>query len=128
MRVEDIKKDIDKKVAQSVKSWQETVTDCASNYMNMFYSEYLPRFYHRTYTVRDSLEWYADKNYARVHFDISKQNHPTGSWSEEEIQDSVMTGATHGGAESGTPVWTSLSDTLFPPEELMIKILKEHGL
>lgn len=115
----------------AVRAVQERVHQIIQKYLEQFYGEYEPFLAIRTWQVFDSL---VKTNVVRsgkgwegeVYFDLGALNHPhsyvgkdgktlvTSDWSEAEILASVMTGATHGGATGGVPVWTTAMGEINP--------------
>ena len=114
----------------AVQAVQEKVHQIIFNYLNAFYGEYEPSVAIRTYQVLDSLVktnvvstgkgWEGE-----VYFDLGRLSHPrqyigqdgrtvTSDWSEGQILASVLTGATHGGAAGGIPVWSEAMGTINP--------------
>lgn len=126
--IDNIRADIKSKVKVGVSMWADEVSDTAESTMQKFYNEYSPKKYVRTHTVQDSLTKDVGDNFADVYFDIGEQRHYSGNWDEKKIQDSVMSWGTHGGAKSGTPVWTTSMEKIGDPEYKLIKCLKKAGL
>lgn len=114
----------------AVQAVQEKIHKIIENYLYLFYGEYQPSVAVRTWQVFDSLVKTAVVRSGKgwegeVYFDLGALNHPssyigqdgrtvTNGWSEAEILASVMTGATHGGATGGVPVWTTAMGEINP--------------
>lgn len=118
---EEIRNYVLSRMDVAVKRVQEKVYDVCSRFLNMFYGEYNPMVSERTYQVFNSLvksdvRRSGDTVEAEVYFDLSALSHPRqyigqdgrtvyANWSESQIMESVMTGATHGGRADGTAVY-----------------------
>lgn len=114
----------------AVQAVQEKVRKIIENYLYLFYGEYQPSVAVRTWQVFDSLVKTAVVRSGKgwegeVYFDLGALSHPPSyigqdgrtvkkGWSEAEILASVMTGATHGGATGGVPVWTTAMGEINP--------------
>lgn len=114
----------------AVRAVQEKVHQIIQKYLEQFYGEYQPSVAVRTWQVFNSLVKTAVVRSGKgwegeVYFDLGALNHPPSyigqdgrtvkkGWSEAEILASVMTGATHGGATGGVPVWTTAMGEINP--------------
>ena len=114
----------------AVQAVQERVHRIIENYLFAFYGEYQPSVAVRTWQVFDSLVKTAvirsGKGWeGEVYFDLGALSHPRqyigqngrtvySKWDEGKILSSVMTGATHGGAAGGIPVWTTAMGDINP--------------
>lgn len=112
--IAQIKADLQSKVGIAVENVKREAVRIIMNEVEKFYGEYDPSWYQRTYQMQKAVERMVNsavKVYGigasfHIYVDASMFNHKRGTWSEWDILYSVMEGATHGGAASGTPVWT----------------------
>lgn len=82
---------------------RQVIEECLSNY----YGEYDPRVYQRTNQLMNSVKVEVNGCSGSVYIDSSGWHHILDQWSESDIlYDAMLTGS-HGGASSGTPVWTT---------------------
>lgn len=81
----------------------EVITECLQRY----YGEYDPRLYQRTYQLMGSVRQDVSGGHGEVYIDSSSWHHILDEWSEEDILHDAMSVGSHGGASSGTPVWTT---------------------
>lgn len=115
--VQQIKRDLEKKVAKAMESTKIRVRDIMYDACMDYYGEYDPYVYQRTYQIARAV--YNMANAAvkarmvgasfEVYVDSSMFDHVRDEWSEERILAGVMRGGedSHGGAKpGGTPVWT----------------------
>lgn len=129
--VAELKSYVIMQMKPAVEAVQEKIHRIIENYLYAFYGEYQPSISVRTWQIFDSLVktsvvqngngWEGE-----VYFDLDALNHPkryigqdgstvvTSDWNEIEILSSVMTGATHGGAIGGIPVWTTAMGDINP--------------
>lgn len=142
------------KCAAAVDSAKEKVHHEFADNLNQFYAEFKPEEYIRTEALLHSLEVTDTKRVGNQHMSLATAeiyfNTPSykhgwlqlqsgdfdySSWSDETIQNVVMTGSysglPHGGYESGTAIWTDSLTNLGGKRginNLLKQELKKQGL
>lgn len=126
--VEEVMVDIKSKMQPAIQKAEEEVYKVIDRYLKIYYAEYAPEYYDRTYQlfhslVKSEIIPTGDGYKARVYFDVSSLNYKP-SWSGEQTMQNAGYGmhATYPKRIPGTPIWLAPTGEL---NERGIEILKE---
>lgn len=127
--IPQIKKDLQIKVGIAVENVKQEVVRIIWDVCMQFYGEYAPSSYIRTLQIAQEIQNMANeavKVYSvgasfHIYVDEGALSHIRGTWTEKDVLDSVMVWGTHGGVESGTPVWTQSMGIINPKMKRIIK-------
>lgn len=143
MKIEDIKKDIKVRTEVGVFNVREKIYAIIEKNLQIYYGEYDPSSYIRTYQLLKSLVRKSNGTHAEVYFDASALNYENGvmelkhtpetgiyGWATcgaDKVLGTAMHGS-HGGYVGGTAIWDNSMSQLGDITALIVKELKAAGL
>lgn len=150
MKIEDIRRDIERGVDIALRDVKGQVMDIIAQLMMEFYREYSPSVYIRTGQLFKAIVDKGVKSRTKggsfeIYFDSGMMAHPnpaydkygnehTSEWSEDKILKYIMTGgkngAPHGGyaPAGGKPVWFKLERELSDLDIILYASLIQAGV
>lgn len=127
MKIEQIKKDIQAKSENGVRSAVDKIYEVIDSSLKRYYGEFSPEMYQRTYQLFCSLVETGGGLHGEVYFDAGALNYTTGKWGAAEVLDASMHGS-HGGYVGGTAIWDDSMAELGDINALIVRELRAAGL
>lgn len=146
--ISQLEKYLIQKCKAAVSGTERKVFNAIEKCLVQYYGEFTPEEYIRTKQLYNSLVKTEVKRVgngfeAEVYFDLSKLNYEQGvmplrhtpehgrygwaTWTGENVLDTAMKGS-HGGYESGTPIWSKSMAILGDINKLLAQELRELGV
>lgn len=144
MKIEDIKRDIELRTKVGVFNTREKIYSVIQKNLQVYYGEYNPSSYIRTYQLLKSLVRNGSGNHAEVYFDASALSYENGvmelkhtpetgiygwaTWGADKVLGTAMHGS-HGGYINGqVAIWDTSMSELRNIIALIVDELKKAGL
>lgn len=143
MNIEEIEADIQKKAELGIIKTRDEIYNTIHKCLRMYYGEFDPNSYIRTFQLLNSLVKVSGGLHAEVYFDAGALNYKNGTielkhtptsgiygfatWGSGEVLDTAMHGS-HGGYVGGTAIWDDSMAELGDIVSLIVKELKAAGL